>query len=95
MSEPIAEEIRTFVQQAIDQKITSFSNAGILLPFYSKLNGVWRAHQKINLRIKSYDIFRIHMWNLADLIMEKSSKHKSLNSVCSNFITTLNKNIIK
>lgn len=35
------------------------------------------------------------MGSLADLIMKQNSKFKSLSEVCSDFITTLNKNIIK
>lgn len=35
------------------------------------------------------------MRDLADLIIEQNSKCKSLNEICSNFITILNKDIIK
>lgn len=35
------------------------------------------------------------MGDLEDLIIEQNSKFKSLNEICLDFITTLNKDIIK
>lgn len=40
----IAEEIHNLAHQTVEQKITSFPNLEILLPFYFDLNGAWRAH---------------------------------------------------
>lgn len=81
----IEEEIHDFVQQTIGQEIMSFPNPGILLLFYSVLN----------LGIRNHCILRKHMGDLADLIIEQTSKLRSLNEFSSNFTTTLNEDIIK
>lgn len=66
----IAKEIRDLVHQMIEPKITSFFNLEILLPFYSELNGAWRADRKINLVIGKRRAFWKRMGELVDLIME-------------------------